>query len=701
MNPTPEPISCDYCGLPVAPAWFGASHAQDEKQYCCYGCRFAAQVTGATGEQGQARGMLLRVGFAIFFAMNVMAFTMVLWTTDVYDPSSETSSQFANILFSIFRYLTMLFAVPVLVLLGEPLLEASLENLGRGVLSTDLLLLAGVLASFVLSSIHVLREDGPVYFEVGCVILILVTLGRWLEATMKHKATETLEALEKLLPATVRRCETEQTVEVALAKVAIGDLIHVLAGERIPCDGTVERHAVHVDEKILTGESEPRTREIGEAVKAGTLNLDGDLFLRVSARPEEGALARLVHIVRQARQSKSEYERLADRVSRVFLPVVMLLALSATVYHGVFTSWDRGILHGMAVMLIACPCALGIATPLTLWQALALAAQHGVLFRHSDDVERLARIDALAFDKTGTLTTGISQVQNVVVATGQSNPELVETACRLAKSSTHVHSRAIASLAPSAMHSVKNERVRTVPGRGLVEGEQSGQPIYLGSARWMRENNLSNDLSANGTGTRVYLGWEGRVRGVFVLSEQARPEAKEALTELRKRGLELTLLTGDLQAHADALGANLGIGVRAELMPEEKWDILKQLREQGKHVAMVGDGINDAPALAASDVGIAMGCGADLARDSAGICLLENNLLRLPWIIDLSRATVRVLRQNLFWTFAYNAVGIGLALAGMLNPVFAAIAMVGSSVFVLTNAVRLRTIVPEATGAKA
>jgi len=677
--------ACDFCGLPVPAPSFAAAK-DDGPHFCCFGCRFASQVSGARGEQAETRWMLTRLGLAAFFAMNVMAFTMVLWTQEIY--GLEDANRTANSFLGFFRSICLLCTLPVVWLLGGPLFDNACDDLKQGRFSTDFLLLIGVAAACLYSLRSVMLDSGPVYFEVACAVLVFVTLGRWLEARGKLQATQALDALQKLLPEKVRLCCGD---ERPLSEVRVGDHLQVRAGERIPCDGVVLHHAAHVDEQILTGESSARTKEPDDEVFAGTLNLDSVLTLEVRAAPSEGTIALLLDVMRRARLAKGHYERLADRISRVFVPVVILIAIGAAAWHGWAEGPDRGILTGLAVLLIACPCALGIATPMAVWAALGKAAQRGVLFRSGDVLERLAAVRQIAFDKTGTLTLGQSKLAEIV-----GDRDELPLAAKIAAASTHVHSRALVAASPITSN-VRVKQVVTLAGRGLHAMLNGNEDAYLGSIRLMTEKGQRFSVELRQAAERaafearplVAFAHGGEVRALFVLEEQLRPNVGIAMAELRDRGLTPFILTGDHQKRGEALGRELGVAVRAELLPEEKWKALAELRSQGGMIAMVGDGINDGPALAASDVGIAMGCGADVARASAGVCLLGDDLTLLPWSVDLARRTVHIVRQNLFWAFAYNVVGIGMALVGCLNPVWAAIFMTLSSLMVIGNSLRL------------
>jgi heavy metal translocating P-type ATPase len=693
--------ACDYCGLPVPRPLWRAAVEGDTSQYCCFGCRFAAAVTRARGAEGAATSALARLGLAIFLTLNVMVFTMALWTQDFYGVDGTGGAAWVASLAGLFRYLAFLFSLPVLLLLGGPLLHSAWQSLRRGQPTTDLLLVVGVAASYFYSAISVVRDAGPVYFEVGCMVLVLVTLGRWLEATGKLKTTATIEGLQRLLPETVRVDRPRGEIQVPLDDVQVGDRVRVLAGERIPCDGWLRRRAVTIDEQLLTGESGTVIKEVGDPVFGGTLAVDGDALLEVSATARQGTLARLIQAVRAALHAKGRYERLADRVATWFLPAVMLLAISAGVWQAVYLGPEHGVLTALAVMLIACPCALGLATPMAVWAALGQAAQAQVLFCNGEALENLAAVRIFCFDKTGTLTTGTPDAGAWAVDEGTDPDEVLHRAGQLTSDSLHPHDGAIARLVARLGGRQESERVivTRLPGRGL-SGRAPSQagPILLGNRYLMQESELAVSGPLRAVLDRAHevgqslscIGWGGIVRSVFLFREEIRPEAGSALARLREQGIILRVLTGDHAGRGAAVARELGLHVEAELLPADKVAFVQRFQAALGRVAMVGDGLNDAAALAVSDVGIAMGCGTSLTHSAADICLLGNDLRRLPWAVALARQTVRVIRQNLLWAFLYNVVGIGLACTGRLNPVLAALAMVVSSALVVTNSVRLQ-----------
>lgn len=682
---------CDYCALPVP-------GARVEPVFCCSGCRLARAITSERGEAGEARWMQTGLGISLFFTINVVMLTMALWAWE-----DEPTSQFAIALGGLIRWIALVCTIPVIVWLGVPLGSQAIDQLRRGALSTDLLLLTGVVAAFAYSVVSTIRDTGHVYFEVSCVILVLVTLGRWLEATGRRRASQALEDLERLLPDTVTRITTrsegtrcEETVR--RCDITIGDQLCIRPGERIPADGMLVSGSAALDEQFLTGESQPVTRSAGHRVFGGALNLDGDLELQVEQPSESGVLGRLIRAVRDAQAQRGHYERVADSVSRVFFAVITIVALLTAVWHAHHSGIEAAILNSLAVVLIACPCGLALATPLAVWTTIAAAARRGVVIGGGDAIERVAAITAIRFDKTGTLTTGSPTVRLVQCETPSARDSVLRRAAALAAASNHVYSRAICEFVEHTAAFPMRSDATLFPGRG-VAARLDGEPglTIMGSPRLMQESGLlpgprlaqilaRDDIQSDGL---TCIGWNGRLQGVFVFRELIRDEAAEVIQSCRQLGLDQAVLTGDRPERGIAISDALEITVTAGLLPDDKLSLIRSLQQRGERVAMIGDGLNDAPALALADVGIAMGCGTDVTRDTADICLVGNDLRTLPWLIRQSRDTVRVIRMNLLWSFAYNAGGVVLAACGWLHPAIASVLMVVSSLFVLGNSLRL------------
>jgi heavy metal translocating P-type ATPase len=678
--------ACRYCGLPVT----GTVTPGDEA-YCCFGCRFAAAVTGETGDRGEARWLATALGLSVFCTMNVVMLTMALWS---YAAAPESAFEIG--LADFLRYGALLFTAPVLLLLGRPLAINALEQLRRGSLSTDLLLLTGVAAAYAVSVVATVRSTGHVYYEVACVILVLVTLGRWLEATGRLQASAALDELERLIPETVRYVTPfGDTVILPREAIKPGRTVRVLPGERFPVDGQVARGRGVVDEQFFTGESVPVEKQPGDTVLGGSLNLEGDLLVTVTAPASTGALARLIDAVRTARMRKGRYQLQADRWSEFFFPVIAVVSLATLVGHGLLSGWETGLLTALSVVLIACPCALALATPLAIWAALASAAQRGVLFRSGEALERLSEVRALRWDKTGTLTTGSPSVRCLLCDDESERPQVEQFAADLVAGSTHLYSAAIRRSLEDANCSPTVRIVETVPGRGLWMTVPEMGRVLLGSAAFVEENGLAVRPRLSqpemADSPSVLIGWQGQVRGAFVLEETLRPEAVAAIDDCRRLGLDLAVLTGDRRERGRHWQELLQLPVVAELLPEQKLASIQEAHARIGAVAMVGDGLNDATALAAADIGIALGCGADVTRDSADVCLLPNDLRLVPSSIQHARRTVTTIRQNLAWSFGYNSLGVAVAVCGWLHPAVAAVLMVVSSLFVLGNSLRLQT----------
>lgn len=696
--------SCDYCGLPIA-----GTTASEEPSYCCYGCRFAAGMSTSVADNDHEMGPASALGFSVFFTMNVVMLTMALWS--YADPTiavQRSLTPFESALGHFLRYGAMAFSVPVLLLLGRPLISHAIAGLRNRVFTTDLLLATGVLAAFALSTFNTWRGAGHVYFEVGCVILVLVTLGRWLEAAGRSQASRALEQLEQLLPATVRRIRGAAESSTPLADIKLGELIHVLAGERIPLDGKVHRGRGVIDEQFFTGESTPIEKQYGDCVLGGSLNLDGDLVIEVTALANAGALGRLVEAVRAARLSKGRYQLLSDTWSQAFFPIISVVAVGAFVVHGLRVDWEHGVLTALSVVLIACPCALALATPLAVWTALSTAARKGVLCRSGAALEKFAAVKALRWDKTGTLTTGTPRVRRLICESDGDVNRVEKVGAMMAARSNHLFSQAIreflvdGSESKFDQSSFDGDEIQTVSGRGLRCRQSTGGFVSLGSTRFMNDcgyrwgpklSQLINDPQMAECPI-VALGSDGWVRGIFVLEETVRPEAAESLRRCTAQGLDQAVLTGDRHIRATALAKELGLPVDAELLPEQKLAAVRAAHRLIGPVAMIGDGLNDAPALAAADVGVALGTGADVSRDSADICLLIGDLRLIPWIHRFSRRTVRTIRTNLCWSFSYNSIGVLFAATGHLHPALAAVLMVVSSLMVLGNSLRLTAADP-------
>ncbi len=571
----------------------------------------------------------------------------------------------------------------------------------------DLLVALGTSAGYGLSVYLMIVHAGHgmthLYFEASAVVITLVLLGKWLETRAKRQTTDAIRALNALRPETARVRRDGQDRELPVGQVARDDLVVVHPGERIPVDGVITEGASEVDESLITGESLPVAKHEGDKVTGGSVNAQGLLLVRTTAVGAESTLARIVRLVESAQAKKAPIQRLVDQVSEVFVPVVIGLALLTLLGWGLIGgNWETAILNAVAVLVIACPCALGLATPTAIMAGTGVAARHGILIKDAQALEIAHKINVVAFDKTGTLTEGKPELVAADAVDGD-RAAFLSAAGAIQAGSEHPLARAVlATAAAEGVQLGSAAQVRAVAGRG-VAAVVASRELRLGSTRWMEELNVglspltdrARELQSQGK----TVSWVAdvtseeapRLLGLLAFGDTVKATAAAAVRSLREQGVRSVLVTGDNKGSAGAVAALLGIDeVRAEVLPEDKARIIAELKKDGATVAMVGDGINDAPALAAADVGIAMATGTDVAMQAAGVTLMRGNPALVADAIDISRRTYRKIRQNLFWAFFYNVVGIPLAAFGMLNPVIAGAAMALSSVSVVTNALMLR-----------
>jgi len=549
-----------------------------------------------------------------------------------------------------------------------------------------------------------------VYYETAAMIITLVLLGRTLEARAKGRASEAIRRLVGLQPNTARIVRDGEELEIAIGEVAVGDIVAVRPGERVPVDGVVLEGKSTVDESMVTGESMPVEKGLGDSVVGGTVNRTGAFRLRAGRVGADTVLAQIIRLVREAQASKAPIQRIADRVAGVFVPVVIAIAaITFVVWLLVGPNPAYGAIAAVSVLIIACPCALGLATPTSLLVGTGKGAELGILIRSAEALEAAGRIDTVVFDKTGTLTRGEPSVTAAAAAAGWTEESVLALAAAVEQHSEHPLGQAIVSAARGrGLETQAVAEFQAIPGSG-VRGMVNGRPVAVGTPRLMQELGVDTSgtpdraasMAAEGQ-TVLLVAAEQAVVGAIALADVAKPEAESAVALLKDMGIRVAMLTGDNARTAHAVAQSVGIGeVRAEVLPDQKTQAIEAIQAEGRSVAMVGDGMNDAPALARADLGIAIGRGTDIAMEAADVTLVRDDLHLVAEAIRLSRATTRNIRQNLFWAFFYNSVGIPVA-AGVLYPVFhvllhpaiAAAAMAFSSVSVVTNALRLRRYRP-------
>ena len=605
-------------------------------------------------------------------------------------------------------WLQWLLATPVQFVFGARFYRAGWKAVKARAGNMDLLVALGTSAAYGLSVYLALaRGQGMhLYFEASAVVLTLVLLGKWLEARAKRQTASAIRALQDLRPVTARvRREGESDADVPIDQVRVGDIVVIRAGERVAVDGEVVDGASHVDESLITGESLPVAKHVGERVTGGAINGEGLLLVRTSATGAETMLSRIIRLVEDAQSAKAPVQKLVDKVAAVFVPVVLVLAMLTLAAWWLATGdVEQAVLNAVVVMVIACPCALGLATPAAIMAGTGVAARHGILIKDAEALEMARQVDTVVFDKTGTLTQG-KPVLAQLLPHGVPAARALHLSAAIQRGSEHSLARAVidaeTAAGASGLAPLTASAVTTLAGRGLA-AKVDGLDLLLGSGRLMAERGVdlaplqkrAAELEAQGH-TISWLAEAGAgevmLLGLLAFADQPKQHARAAVERLHARGIATVMLTGDNQGSAQAVAQALGIGsVEANLLPADKTTVIARLKAEGRRVAMVGDGINDAPALAAAHVGIAMATGTDVAMNAAGITLMRGEPLLVADAIDISHRTFNKIRQNLFWAFIYNVAGIPLAALGMLNPLLAGAAMAFSSVSVISNALLLR-----------
>ena len=680
----------------------------------CPICGMALEPLLATADAGPNPELVdftRRFWFGLVLTLPVVALEMGSHLVDLHGVIAPQTS----------NWIQFALATPVVLWSGLPFFERGIASVRTGHLNMFTLIAMGTGVAYVYSVIATIfpglfpdafRQHGgsvAVYFEAAAVITILVLVGQLLELRAREQTSGAIRALLDLAPKTARRVKEDGTDEdIAIDLISVGDQLRVRPGEKVPVDGTLTEGHVSVDESMVTGESMPVTKEPGSKVIGGTLNASGSFIMTAEKVGRDTMLARIVQMVADAQRSRAPIQRLADQVSGWFVPLVVLVAVIA------FSAWAMwgpeprlayGLVAAVAVLIIACPCALGLATPMSIMVGVGRGAQAGVLIKNAEALERLEKVDTLVIDKTGTLTEGKPAVTAIIAAEGFEEAEILRLAASVEQASEHPLAAAIVSAAKQ--RGIPLARVMgfdSPTGKGAI-GMVERKRLVLGNARFLSELKIDSSALAHDAevlrqdgATAIFVAVNGKLAGAIAIADPVKQTTPAALEALRAMGIRIVMLTGDNRTTAAAIARKLGIAdVEADVLPDQKADVVAKFRKAGGIVAMAGDGVNDAPALAAADVGIAMGTGTDVAMESAGITLLKGDLMGIVRARNLSAATMSNIRQNLFFAFLYNAAGVPIA-AGILYPVFglllspmiAAAAMALSSVSVVGNALRLR-----------
>ncbi|MBW3497662.1 heavy metal translocating P-type ATPase [Janthinobacterium sp. NKUCC08_JDC] len=598
-------------------------------------------------------------------------------------------------------WLQFALATPVQFYFGARFYKAGWKAARSGSGNMDLLVALGTSAAYGLSVYQWLTAGEMLphlYFEASAVVITLVLLGKWLESRAKRQTASAIRALQVLRPESARVRRDGVEIDLPVEQVKVGDLVVIRPGERVAVDGVVVEGASQINESLITGESLPVDKHPGDKVTGGAINADGLLLVRTQAVGGETTLSRIIRLVEDAQAAKAPIQHLVDKVSAIFVPVVLVLALLTMLGWWFATGeLENAIINAVAVLVIACPCALGLATPTAIMAGTGVAARYGILIKDAEALEVAHAVNTVVFDKTGTLTVGKPALA-ALHAHGIDDARLLQLAASIQRGSEHSLATAVLDAAAARhIEPLPATGLSALPGRGLA-AHVDGLELKLGSTRLMQELNVDmaplaeQALSLENTGNTIsWLASGKELLGLFAFSDQVKPNAQAAIAQLHSLGIQTVMLTGDNQGSADAVGKLLGIDtVAAKMLPADKTAKIVALKGEGAKVAMVGDGINDAPALAAADVGIAMSTGTDVAMHAAGITLMRGDPALVADAIDISRRTYSKIRQNLFWAFIYNLIGIPLAAFGLLNPMVAGAAMAFSSVSVISNALLLR-----------
>ncbi|GER94395.1 copper-translocating P-type ATPase [hot springs metagenome] len=646
-------------------------------------------------QRAEAKDLLIRFGTAGFLSSQLMIYTTALYAGYFQGIDAKTKL--------IFEIIAMLLTIPVIFYSGMPFIRNTFKGLQHLNFNMDSLITIGSGSAFIYS-IYQMFIGGKVYFDTSAMIITLILLGRYIETTAKGRASETIDRLSKLNPKEARLVmsqDSEVTEIVPVTSINKGDLIRVIPGERVPLDGIIVSGESEVDESIITGESKPIHKSVGYEVIGGSMNLYGTFVFKVTKKGKETVLSNIIKAVEDAQARKPQIQTIADRVVGIFVPTILIIAFfTVATYILKGASTQHALMAGISVVVIACPCSLGLATPLAVLIFTTMASSKGILIRGGEVIENTSQSDHVIFDKTGTITLGRPVLKEVIVFDTDLDREyILSLAASIERLSEHSIGHAITESA-KGLDLFNVFAFKTLPGKG-VEGIIGSKKIFIGSRELMYENNCFSDLTRSLIDASlqfeksgdivIYIGWDRRVRALFVISDVIRDEAVEVVNKLKKAKIRVSIVSGDNRITTNSIASMIGIDYAiAEASPIAKKELVTDMQSKGHKIIMVGDGINDAPALTEAMVGIAMGRGTDIAMESADAVLVRNDLRLILYFMNLSKKTFSIIKQNIFWAFFYNIIAIPLAVLGILHPIIAAGAMAASSLFVVGNSMRIK-----------
>ena len=596
-------------------------------------------------------------------------------------------------------YFQLLLATPVQFIIGYRFYKGAYHSLRGGGANMDVLVSMGTSAAYFYSLYNLIRGVHEYYFEASAVVITLVLLGKTFEAIAKGKTSEAIKKLMGLQPKTARVIKDGIEVDTPIEKLEIGDIILVRPGEKVPVDGIIVEGNSSLDESMITGERIPVDKSVDDTVIGATINKFGSFKFEATKIGKDTVLSQIIKLVEDAQGSKAPVQRLADKISGIFVPIVVGVAVLTFLGHYfVGGSFNSGLINAVAVLVIACPCALGLATPTAIMVGTGKGAENGILIKSGEHLERAHKMDTIIFDKTGTITKGEPEVTDIISFNGYEDAEILRLAASVEKASEHPLGESIVKKSgEESIELITINSFEAIPGMGL-KASIEGKEVLIGNRKLMVKNDIiigdkENDLSRleEGGKTAMLISIDGNISGIIAVADKIKETSLEAINKLQDMGLDVYMITGDNERTAKAIAKQIGIThVLADVLPENKASKVDELKAQGKHVGMVGDGINDAPALASADVGFAIGTGTDVAMEAADITLMRGDLNGVVTAIRLSHRTMRTIKQNLFWAFFYNSIGIPFAALGFLNPMVAGAAMAFSSVSVVSNSLRLK-----------